>query len=65
MLMDFLWNNREWLFSGLGVLVVGGVAKWLLGRASKPPRDGGINQHQSGGHGSTNVQIGSVDRGRD
>ena len=33
--MHFLWDNREWLFSGLGVLILGGV--WAFFRKRSRP----------------------------
>ena len=36
-MLDWLWRNRQWAFSGIGVFVLGGVVwivRWMLSKAS-------------------------------
>lgn len=58
--MDWLWSNREWVFSGVGVAVASGLIAWVLRRRTH--RSVRYKQKQSGGTKSTNIQIGSVGR---
>ena len=58
--MDWLWDNREWLFSGIAATLVGGIIAFVLRRREQAGT--GHRQQQSGGKGSTNIQIGSIDR---
>lgn len=46
---EWVLENMEWLFGGLGVAVIG----WLISR-----RVAHRTQKQKGGHGSTNIQVG-------
>lgn len=48
-MIDYLINNKEWIFSGIGVAVI----SWLFLRKST-----GSNMNQKGGKGSTNIQVG-------
>ena len=58
--MDWLWENREWVFSGAGVTVIGVAVAQFLRRKGKERLS--IHQNQSGGASSNNVQIGSINR---
>jgi hypothetical protein len=51
----FLSDNAEWLFSGLGVTLVGAIG-WMF-RRWFVPHDGG-RQSQVSGSNSVNIQIG-------
>src|SRR5213594_4248782 len=31
----WLWDNRTWIFSGIGVLAIAGIARWLSARRAK------------------------------
>lgn len=53
--MEWITDNREWLFSGAFVAIPLAVLGWALGRNSKSP---GRVQRQRGGRGSTNLQAG-------
>jgi len=33
--MDWIFNNKEWLFSGAGFLIVAAVAKFIWGKITK------------------------------
>ena len=58
--MDWIWDNREWLFSGVAVVAIGSFVTWLF--RSRKKGGTAYRQRQSGGKGSTNVQIGSIGR---
>jgi hypothetical protein len=52
--MDWLFQNKEWLFSGIAVAIPIAVITWLFFSRLSPSR----SQEQKGGHGSTNIQVG-------
>jgi hypothetical protein len=52
-MMDWLWINRQWVFSGVGVAVVAGVIGLFWRRRST----GFVQKERSGSH-STNIQAG-------
>lgn len=59
-MLEVLWSNREWVFSGVGVPVL----IWLvtvLRRRSREPRL--VEQTQKGGMFSKNVQISQISIG--
>lgn len=45
--MDWIITNREWLFSGIAVAIIG----WFISSR-------GNKQTQKGGNNSTNIQVG-------
>jgi len=49
--MEWIVNNKEWLFSGLLVAVPIAIISWLFVSKS-------MKQNQKGGNNSTNIQIG-------
>ena len=49
-MLDYLIDNKEWIFSGIGVAVI----SWVLFRASGNKS----NMSQKGGDNSTNIQVG-------
>ena len=51
--MDWLIDNREWLFSGILVALPVAIIGWLLGR-----RVFRKVQQQKGGHGCLNIRAG-------
>lgn len=53
-LFQYVVENKEWLFSGLGLLVLGGVIKLFKGSSTEK----GFNQHASAKSGSTIIQAG-------
>jgi hypothetical protein len=61
-LVTFINNNREWLFEGLGVSILGAVVfviwRFAVRSNEQPPTT--IEQRQVGGDASHNVQIGSM-----
>lgn len=58
--MDWVWENKEWLFSGVAVVLATGVVTWLFRRRDDAKVR--YKQKQSGGARSTNIQIGSIGR---
>lgn len=48
-MLDYLINNKEWIFGGIGVAVI----SWLFFRGSKKS-----SMSQNGGDNSTNIQVG-------
>ena len=55
-IVGWLSENREWVFSGVGVSVISLVLGFWFGRASVRSS---FKQEQRGGDHSTNTQIGS------
>jgi hypothetical protein len=53
--LSFLDQNKEWMFSGLGVVALTGIVSLFLRR--RDPKQS-VQQKQTGGHGSTNIQVG-------
>ena len=59
--MDWIWANKEWLFSGLLVAIPIAVIGWFFAR-----RRLHRSQVQKSGHSSVNIQAGgNVKFGRD
>jgi hypothetical protein len=48
---DWIWQNKEWVFSGVGVAIVAGVIAWFR-------RSPGSGQSQRSGKNSVNIQAG-------
>jgi hypothetical protein len=48
-------NNREWVFSGVGVALIGGIVSMLMNRRE----GGGMKQTQKSGGNSINIQAGN------
>lgn len=53
LIFDWVNENKEWLFSGVGVVIIGGI--WHLIRRQKGDS---ISQEIHSGDSSTNVQAG-------
>lgn len=49
--MDWLIENKEWLFSGIAIAIPLAIVGWVLSSKSN-------KQAQKGGKGSTNIQVG-------
>jgi hypothetical protein len=49
--MNWIIQNKEWLFSGIGVLII----TLFIKKSSKPKK---IKQKQKSGANSTNIQVG-------
>ena len=49
-MLDWVWRNKEWVFSGIGVAVVLGIIGWIRGKSG--------GQVQRSGKNSTNIQAG-------
>lgn len=49
--MDWIMENKEWLFSGIAIAIPLAIAGWILSSKSQ-------KQVQKGGKGSTNLQVG-------
>jgi hypothetical protein len=54
-MFDWLWKNREWVFSGVGVAAVVGIVAWFRNKGRSGSR---IKQSQRSGHNATNIQSG-------
>jgi hypothetical protein len=54
-MLDWLWENRQWVFDGIGIAIIGGVIAWLR---SRKKGDSGIHQSQRSGKNSVNLQSG-------
>lgn len=61
--MQYLVDNKEWIFSGIGVTAI--LAVWGLIRFGFRRKGGENSQTQRSGAFSTNTQIGSISLGRD
>lgn len=58
--MQFLIENKDWIFDGIGVTVLIGIG-WLIRRVWTRPRAGeNAAQYQKTGAFSKNTQIGSI-----
>lgn len=53
-ILAWLDDNKSWIFSGIGVTIVGLIGAWFL----KPKSRGKVNQVQKAGDSSTNIQVG-------
>lgn len=53
--MEWIIDNKEWVFSGIGVFIIGGFVTWLSNRnvAKRYNR-----MKQKSGNNSINIQIG-------
>ncbi|HIF9169560.1 TPA: hypothetical protein ACX6RM_001800 [Photobacterium damselae] len=49
--MDWLVQNKEWLFSGIAIAIPLAIASWFFSAKSS-------KQVQKGGKNSTNIQVG-------
>ena len=52
--MNWIIENKEWLFSGAAIVVIGLVVRFFKGSSATSVN----NQVQKGGHNSTNIQVG-------
>jgi hypothetical protein len=52
-MLNWIYDNRAWLFSGVLVAIPVFILTWLLSKRSKEG-----SQKQKGGHGSANIQVG-------
>ena len=59
--MGWFLENKEWIFSGAGVAIFLCLIRIFKKKRSK--RQSFIRQNQSGGAGSNNIQIGSINIG--
>ncbi|WP_128090478.1 hypothetical protein [Ensifer sp. 1H6] len=58
--MQYVAENKEWIFSGAGAVVVAAILTAIARRLSRNNDPGHNNQMQKSGSFSTNTQIGSV-----
>ncbi len=56
--MNWLTENKEWIFSGIGVAIVTLAVRLLPPLFKTRPRRGSASMRQHGGDHSTNIQIG-------
>lgn len=52
--MNWIIENKEWLFSGAAIVVIGLVIQFFKGNSATSVN----KQIQKGGHKSTNIQVG-------
>jgi hypothetical protein len=55
--MEWLEKNKEWIFSGIGVAIIGWIGAWIFLR-QKPEKGGNKKQSQRSGSNSINIQAG-------
>jgi hypothetical protein len=56
-MLNWIMENKIWIFSGVGIAVIGGIfalIKWLF---NKNKQDKTINQSQKSGNNSINIQV--------
>lgn len=58
-MIHWINDNKEWIFSGIGVVIVGGIGKLIFDR-KKDSTDKGNTYMQHSGDNSTNVQGNNV-----
>jgi hypothetical protein len=60
--MDYLVSNKEWIFSGIGIMALGAMATFVRFLINHKGASGltSVRQSQKSGHSSTNTQVGSV-----
>ena len=51
-MLNWITNNMEWIFSGVGAAIVAAIAAWLFNDSRK------TDQRQSSGSNSINIQAG-------
>lgn len=51
--MNWLIENKEWIFSGIGIVLASFILKLFVGSKAK------IDQNQTSGNNSTNIQVGN------
>lgn len=55
-MLDLIMKNIEWVFSGIGVAVLGAVGRWLWSsRKSKAGKTSTYSVHQTNSGGGDNV----------
>ena len=52
--LTFLSQNKEWIFSGIGVAIIGWILQWIIRKTSRRKKN---EQNISAGDGSTNIQV--------
>lgn len=52
--MDWIIENKDWLFSGVAIVIIGAVIRWFKGNSATRAN----KQVQKGGKNSTNIQVG-------
>lgn len=62
-MLQWIADNKDWIFSGIGVTAISGLAAFIFVQRNKSAEnEGKISQRQKGGSQSTNIQIGKVER---
>lgn len=62
-LIETILNNKEWIFSGIGVVLFVGIGNLLLTLIKKGNSKNIINQSQTTGDNSQAIQIGNINNG--
>ncbi len=47
-MLDWIWANKEWLFSGIGVIALGGIGRWLWAKRKGEAGTYSVQQTHSG-----------------
>lgn len=58
-IIEFLVNNKEWIFSGIGVFLLGGIAAFIKGRIRSKKASNSNNYTQINLNGGSGMQIGT------
>lgn len=62
-MIETILNNKEWIFSGIGVVLFVGIGNLLLTLIKKGNSKNIINQSQTTGDNSQAIQIGNINNG--
>lgn len=62
-MIETILNNKEWIFSGIGVVLFVGIGNLLLKLIKKGNSKNIINQSQTTGDNSQAIQIGNINNG--
>lgn len=62
-MIETILNNKEWIFSGIGVVLFVGIGNLLLTLIKKGNSKNIINQTQTTGDNSQAIQIGNINNG--
>ncbi len=55
--MEWIINNKEWIFGGIGVAVISAIISLVVALFKRKPKKT-FDMIQKSGHNSTNIQIG-------
>ncbi|MEY2369866.1 hypothetical protein [Lysinibacillus capsici] len=55
--MDFLISNKEWIFSGIGVFILGGIVSLFKIKSRKPKKHQNIKKQSGNNNIQTDGQV--------